>query len=178
MFSAVSRFFKSAATDAPYLSDLIEWIGSVQSGALDRWLPVALRSFPCADENTREGRCPRTAVAICETCGRTVCIQHAFVGRTAQVVCVRCVAGMKSGQRVEKQPPQRQGIDPKIIEHQQLTKKHFKALSLRSTATFGQAKARYKELALKHHVDRGGDIERIKEINVAFEWLKQNHYRH
>jgi len=180
MFSTIGKLFKSAVAEAPYLADLMEWLQSVQSGALELWLPTAIQGIACSDENNREGACRRTAVAICEFCRHPVCINHSFVGRTAQVVCCRCIAGARAASRgdVRRANPreQKRSSVNEREQYEQNLKRSLKVLGLKQSATYEQAKSRYKELALKHHEDRGGDVERMKAINVAFEWLKKNHY--
>lgn len=45
----------------------------------------------------------------------------------------------------------------------------FKVFDLPETATFEEIRKRYKELAVKHHPDKGGDGEKFKEIAAAYE---------
>jgi curved DNA-binding protein CbpA len=37
-----------------------------------------------------------------------------------------------------------------------------------------EVKSRYKELALKHHPDRGGDTKTMQAINLEYESIKKN----
>ena len=50
-------------------------------------------------------------------------------------------------------------------------KKDLEALALDPTATNDDIKKTYKRLAIRHHPDRGGDPEKFKEINEAYERL-------
>ena len=47
-------------------------------------------------------------------------------------------------------------------------------LSSRQNISPIDLKKRYKNLALKNHPDRGGDLKAMQDINVAFEVLSQN----
>lgn len=37
-----------------------------------------------------------------------------------------------------------------------------------------ECKKMYKKLAFKHHPDRGGDLDTMKEINNEFDWIMKN----
>lgn len=45
-------------------------------------------------------------------------------------------------------------------------------------AAKAEAKIFYRRLAMEHHPDRGGDQEKIKEVNVAWARLQKIEYRH
>jgi len=47
----------------------------------------------------------------------------------------------------------------------------YKALGVEKTAQPSEIKKAYRKLALKHHPDKGGDVEAFKEISSAFEVL-------
>lgn len=47
----------------------------------------------------------------------------------------------------------------------------FKVLGLPDTASFEEIRKRYKELAVKHHPDKGGDAEKFKDIAAAYEMV-------
>jgi molecular chaperone DnaJ len=47
----------------------------------------------------------------------------------------------------------------------------FTVLGLPETATFDEIRKRYKELAIQHHPDKGGDAEKFKEIAGAYELI-------
>ena len=50
-------------------------------------------------------------------------------------------------------------------------KKLYEVLEVAPTATQEEIKKAYKKMALKHHPDKGGDIDKFKEINAANEVL-------
>ena len=47
--------------------------------------------------------------------------------------------------------------------------KYFK-----NCTTKEECKKMYKKLAFKHHPDRGGDLDTMKEINNEFDWIMKN----
>jgi len=47
----------------------------------------------------------------------------------------------------------------------------FQVLGLAPGVTMADAKARYRELVKRHHPDAGGDEERFKRIQAAWEML-------
>ena len=50
----------------------------------------------------------------------------------------------------------------------------YKELGLNKNATASEIKKSYRQLALKHHPDRGGDPEKFKKIQAAYEVLSDN----
>lgn len=57
------------------------------------------------------------------------------------------------------------------------TTKLYEVLGVEKTATEQQIRSSYKKLVLKHHPDKGGDPDTIKEINFAYEVLKDQDKR-
>lgn len=53
-------------------------------------------------------------------------------------------------------------------------KSHYQTLQLPNCASVAEIKTAYRKLALTHHPDRGGDAEKMKEINLAYEYLMKN----
>ena len=50
-------------------------------------------------------------------------------------------------------------------------KNYYEILGVEKTASFEDIKKAFRKLALEHHPDKGGDEERFKEINEAYEIL-------
>ena len=51
-------------------------------------------------------------------------------------------------------------------------KKFYKTLGLDENATADEVKNAFREAALKHHPDKGGDAEKFKAINEAYNAIK------
>ena len=49
---------------------------------------------------------------------------------------------------------------------------YYKILGVSENATQTDIKKEFRKKSLKHHPDRGGDAEKFKEINEAYEILK------
>lgn len=53
-------------------------------------------------------------------------------------------------------------------------KNYYQILGLRNCVPLDQIKKAYRSLALHHHPDRGGDQEKMKEINEAYDFMVKN----
>lgn len=58
-----------------------------------------------------------------------------------------------------------------------MSKDYYKTLGVARNATKDEIKKRYRELAHKHHPDKGGDETRFKEINEAYHVLSDDKKR-
>ena len=56
-------------------------------------------------------------------------------------------------------------------------KDYYKALDLDKTASHEDIKKQYKKLAMLHHPDRGGDVDKFKDIGEAYEILSDDQKR-
>lgn len=66
--------------------------------------------------------------------------------------------------RQQKPKPQHRAPSP--------LKKHLKSLGLDKIPTIEQLKELRRELAKKHHPDKGGDVAKMSTINNAADWLE------
>jgi DnaJ-class molecular chaperone len=59
---------------------------------------------------------------------------------------------------------------------------HYQTLGVQRNASPEEVKQAYRKLAAKHHPDRGGDAEKFKEVQLAYDTLgdpqKRNQYDH
>ena len=58
-----------------------------------------------------------------------------------------------------------------------MTKDYYKSLGVARNASKEEIKKAYRELAHKYHPDKGGDAERFKEINEAYQVLSNDEKR-
>jgi len=68
---------------------------------------------------------------------------------------------VQPGQRPQQQPAQSD------------TTRAFSLLGVTATCDLVKAKARHRQLAMRHHPDRGGAVERMQELNWALGVVKQ-----
>jgi DnaJ family protein A protein 2 len=66
------------------------------------------------------------------------------------------------GQRGARGPREEKPID---------NEKFYKILEVQKTASTEEIKKAYKKKALREHPDKGGDIEKFKELSIAYECL-------
>ena len=57
-------------------------------------------------------------------------------------------------------------------------KNYYDVLGVNEQSTSAEITRAFKELAKKHHPDRGGDESKFKEINEAHDTLKNSQKRH
>jgi hypothetical protein len=53
----------------------------------------------------------------------------------------------------------------------------YRVLGLSPLATAGEVRERYRELAFRTHPDRGGNAERMRELNLAYERILDHQTR-
>lgn len=53
-------------------------------------------------------------------------------------------------------------------------KNYYEILDLKECSSVDEIKRAYRSLALRHHPDRGGDVNKMVEINEAYEYLMLN----
>jgi DnaJ-domain-containing protein 1 len=52
--------------------------------------------------------------------------------------------------------------------HNEVTSAHHRTLGVRPGATREEIRSAYRALAMQHHPDDGGSVERMREINLAY----------
>lgn len=64
------------------------------------------------------------------------------------------------------------GGHPGQMESEEIdNEKLYEVLGIAKTANENEIRKAFKKLAIKHHPDRGGDAEKFKEVNAAYEVL-------
>lgn len=53
-------------------------------------------------------------------------------------------------------------------------KNHYQTLGLPDLSSLHDIRRAYRKLALQHHPDRGGDTEKMQEINAVYAFLMKN----
>ena len=55
---------------------------------------------------------------------------------------------------------------------------YYELLGVQPNATPNEIKKAYRKLAMKHHPDKGGDVEQFKKIQTAYDTLSDSEKRH
>lgn len=83
--------------------ELHPWVQRLLLNATRRWIPRVTADFPCQVPiyRSREpiGPCVKKAVAICDVCGRSTCLDHCRVDQFGDAICYICI--MEAMQRRE-----------------------------------------------------------------------------
>ena len=86
--------------------------------------------------------------------------------------------------RLQVPGPQKSGQDFEAVKHRLERwlaslddKDPYRLLGVSPMATDVQIKARFRELAMEVHPDRGGSVERMREVNLAYEKILQHRAR-
>lgn len=152
------------------LDQIMTWGTHLTKHATAKWLPVALGNHKCSIPHGRS-KCGAPALVKCDTCPRYSCLAHARIDYGANGTCSVCIAefGAMRGNFHQTEPDDWASV-----------RKAFKTLGVPEDATLAEVQGKYRELARKHHPDRGTtDKDRarrekkMKSVNAAFELLQR-----
>jgi hypothetical protein len=112
--------------------------------------------------------CGGTALPLpCEACGEYSCLDHAFINRGMRMVCSQCVEALEvdfdDGDEAQVADTDAERVDWA-----------FSVLGLQKDSSEQDINKAFRELALKHHPDRGGDqqdfsrLQEAKEVAVKY----------
>lgn len=179
------------------------WIANLSAEALKSWTPVLVAGVRCGVpvSPTSQVRCGGPGVRACICCATPVCLHHAMVAQTADVVCIKCVTdymkllrergqepatphapwvesgfeGGKARAKAPPPPPSGHGEEDESV----LREKHLKVLGLDEDADEDEIKAAYRELVKRYHPDKASsEAEKTRfnkkflKIQAAWEYLK------
>ena len=164
-----------------------------------RWAAVENSGVVCAvSRKTPLGEvlpCRSGAIAGCVSCGRPVCLDHAFVSPEAgNAICYSCVALAQAASKDEVEPcadketfsgpacscknPWKINEDCPLhgeLAHSVTRRRMLSVLGLSGNPSWKRVQARYRELVKLYHPDRTKQPgNKMAEINQAFSWLKEN----
>lgn len=178
------------------------WIANLSTEAIKSWTPLLVAGVRCnvPVSPTSQVRCGGPGVRACICCNVPVCLHHAMVAQTADVVCIKCVtdymklmrekgqepavanppwveSGFEGGKARAKAPPPPQG--PSVEDEQKVRERHLRALGLDEDADEDEVKAAYREMVKKYHPDKASsEVEKARfnkkflKIQAAWEYLK------
>ncbi len=105
--------------------------------------------------------CGGTALPLpCSACGEYSCVDHAFINRRVKLICGQCAQALE----VDFDEDEPQVADTKG----ERVSWAFSVLGLEQAGcTKGEVTKAFRELALKHHPDRGGDGSMFSRLQEA-----------
>jgi hypothetical protein len=155
-------------------AELREWSSHLSRNAVLKWTPMLATRTRCESPDVSTGKprkCEGTAPFRCDICSRACCLAHARVDYMGDAICEVCIGQAKARKRAEDREKDKSDVVGKA----------FKTLGLDDASTLEEVKKRYKELVLKYNADRpqsdkkrAKNNERLKEINLAFEALRDH----
>lgn len=173
--------------------EISPWLTRFVSQAPAKWIPFLSAGFVCdvltpsLHSETGWVGCDNHAVNLCDCCGRRVCLVHARIDSSGDVICLECVDAARRAALEHPRPPP--GNDPRrpprAGSHQERKKPDARAIAearrvLGITARTSEAEARatYKKLLAKWHPDKyqvAAERERAeiqyKAVRAAFDLL-------
>lgn len=172
----LSTIVSQATTFVP--NGLAAWAGRVQEFYVKRWRPFQEARVQCRvtePSSVPKGppvTCSQPAASPCYFCGSAVCLHHAAVTDIGILTCLPCLKKIprtapQQGQAPPASPPQ---------DYRTVCDGHLRTLGLCEPSSLEEIQKSYRELAAKHHPDKGGDAQKMAAVNVAYHWLKE-HYR-
>lgn len=135
----------------------------------DRWLKFMATGQACTVRGAHEGPCEHSAVAQCMACGAPVCPYHGCSSQAGDVICFACVG---VAVHVRKNAPPG---ETREVAKQRKIEEAYRVLGLEPGVAWSKVKAKHRELTKLHHPDKGGDLDKAKLINAAFNLLKDEH---
>lgn len=181
--------------------ELGPWFSRLSQNAAKKWLPRILSDASCQVPTLSSGMpspCTRHAIAVCDVCGRNVCLEHARVDHRGEGICFPCIAAaMKAAKqhgqaffdgntvadRGYENPPPAGGPGGARPPNNEQAKKEalreaYKILGVKQSCTDAELKAAYRKLASKWHPDKFTDSQKksdaetkIKRINRAHDFI-------
>lgn len=164
-------------------SQLKPWFAKISTNGVLKWLPRAATRMPCQvpeyDQGVPVGSCDHVALENCLLCHRPVCLNHAFVDSQGEAICYLCAVTLKQGHAPGQSPPQDpfrgQAAPPPPDAREEARQKAWWArgvLGVQEGVPWEVVKKQHRTLSAQHHPDKGGDENRFKDVQKAFDMLK------
>jgi hypothetical protein len=185
LFDALSRIAASVQTRpavAAIWEELRPWMRHLGLQAAPKWVPRIAAGFPCKvplyRSGVRIGACPGRAVAECDVCRQTCCLQHARIDQFGEAICFLCVAEARAQSR-RRRPSQAAASDAadEEVARRELQRAR-KVLGVKAADNWQLIQSKYKQLSFKFHPDRHrtpaakqNAAEKFKEVQWAYKLL-------
>jgi len=188
LFGKAIHSIASDQTD-PLTAEIMRWVADVQGHILRRWRPVIVQAAPCSlrPRNVLTGRfepCPMPAIGVCGCCGQPVCLGHALIGQTADILCTAClsdyvrVVAARGGAPRPEAPGPRAVNGADAVDEALLRKRYLRTLGLKEPTSWEEIHAAFRGKAVRCHPDRAKPGRRaeaevkFKKLNEAYQWLR------
>lgn len=176
------RMLQQPSMPARVWQDLRPWIGRLVVNASEKWLLRIALGLPCQvpvyEGGVAVSPCPGHAVAACDVCGRTCCLNHARVDQHGDAICYLCVVDAVRRARGEAQSSGQKTADDISRDAERLAA--LMELGCKPSATWEQIHAAHKKLSFDHHPDRqrtdrqkAKSAERFRSVQAAFKVLEK-----
>ena len=129
------------------MHQLSTWFRGVSTSALGKWALIP-------NEQCTAPRCRSGAVAPCVACEEPTCLQHAFLGPDASIVCKLCVDAtveMADEEFEDDDEDEQPAPAPQPPDERRAA---LREMGLKQGATWQEVQAKFRKLSLKYHPDR------------------------
>jgi hypothetical protein len=173
----VALSFQAAPQGVPGIvwNEISPWLGRLASNAAPKWLPRLITRIPCGvpvmERGAMIGPCVNGAVAMCDVCGTSSCLEHCRIDSYGDAICYQCIieairARQQAGPRQPNQyaPPNGHAhAPPQAGPSQEEITWALKTLKLKKNPTIDQIKTAQRKLWAENHPDtQRGERERVK----------------
>jgi hypothetical protein len=175
----LGRAAQEMRTTDPVTDRSIHFLAQIQAQAFGRWAHVSRSGVRCTVRFLPPSGamidCTSPAVGGCVACGQPVCLGHAMVSGSGEVVCMACVYKVVSERKSSRGSP-----TPHQEGDEKIRRKHLRTLGLEGSPAESEIRAAYKSRAARAHPDRYSPSKRdaqerkFKRIGQAKDWLLEH----
>lgn len=179
----VATAFQGAPPDAHarVWSELRPWFTTLLENATGKWLQRLAVGVTCEVPHMQRGRvsgrCPGAAIAVCQACGKSCCLNHARIDSQGEAICFLCCVELIELKHKERAVAAQRapGEDPAWAS---------KVLGVKNGAPWAKVKAAYKKESAAWHpdkymqsniFDRTNAEQKFKDVQRAFDVLKSEY---
>jgi hypothetical protein len=200
--------FRAAPPGVPQQvwGQLQPWLQQFVINAAGKWLPRVTAAFPCQvpvyRQRVRVGSCQNHAVAVCDVCGRSACLDHCRVDQFGDAICYICVMeAMQRRDAAGEPPPPNRGHaawdrggsshasenGPDVSQVDAATvRAAYRMLGVKQSATDKELKSALRQKLGRWHPDKFENdtkakqvqaAKRFKEIKTAYDVIQHHRQR-
>jgi len=192
-FAQVLGGIASGSAHNEVFVQLKKWGNRFAKGATRKWARTLLSRADCFYVTNRGNPCRNHAVHECITCGEAVCLEHAYMSGTAELICVQCVRDFKAAIAQEDEYEDDDEYEEETWEDfwQQVKegfagdtaatgdpqlRRALRIFGLDEGARFEEVQARFKVLAREFHPDKFTEEKQRKQAEVRFKAITEAYH--